>query len=143
MTHSVRATNSVDTGGLKGAQASILSRRSGLFGRFGAVSCTAALTLAVVLARVLTATLPLTIIFAFAGVLGKGIVLNKHDPGVGRGRGTICRGRLSVQTDRGAAHQTCNGGGQCERLYGIFHRNTPFFQLGHTRRVLDVDELLR
>jgi hypothetical protein len=130
----------VHTGGLKAAQASSLSRGLGLFGRFGAVGCTATLTLAVVLAGILTTALSLAVILAFAGVLGNGSVLNEHDTGAGGGRGTICLRRLSVQTDRGAAHQTCNSGGQCERLYGILHRYAPFFQLGHTRSVLDVND---
>src|ERR1700734_2702582 len=134
------ATNLLPTGGLKAAQASRLNRCLGLFGRFGAIGCAATFTLAVILAGILTTALPLTVILAFAGVLRKGIVLNEHDPGVGRGRGTICRGRLSVQTDRSAAHQTCDSGGQCERLYGILHRCTPFFSLGHTRKWLEVDD---
>ena len=45
----------------------------------------------------------------------------------------------SVQTDRGAAHQTCEAAANASDCMEFFIGITPFFQLGHTRCVLDVD----
>lgn len=77
----------------------------------------------------LAAALPLAIVLALAGVLGKvRLILGQLYAclrGLG-GRDVVRLGGLGVQTDRGAAHETCDCGGQSERLYGILHNDKPF-----------------
>ena len=60
----------------------------------------------------------LTVILALAGVLGdvRGR-LSEEDTSVnGGGWGVVGRSSLSVHADSGAAKQTCESGGQSERL---------------------------
>src|SRR5277367_3086350 len=97
--------------------------------RLGTVGGATTLALAIVLAGMLlvAAALTLTVILTLAGVLGLGRVLNQEDAGVCGLNGAAVRlGRLSVQTDRGAADQTCKRGGQSERFCCGGHRNKPF-----------------
>jgi hypothetical protein len=109
----------------------------------GAVGSATALALAVVLTGILAAALSLAVILAFTGVFGRVGLEARCGEQNARLRSRVDRGgavRLRVQTNRGAAHQTCNCGGQSERFYGILHRDTPFFRLSHTRSAMDVKD---
>ena len=97
--------------------------------RLGTVGGATALALAIVLAGMLlvAATLPLTVVLTFAGVLGQGLVVDQEDTGVrGLDGGAVRRGRLGIQTNRRATDQTCKRGGQSERFYCVGHWNEPF-----------------
>ena len=97
--------------------------------RLGTVGGATTLALAIVLAGMLlvAAALTLTVVLTLAGMLGQGLVLDKEDASVrGLNGVTVRLGRLSVQTNRGAADQTCKRGGQSERFYCGGHRNKPF-----------------
>jgi hypothetical protein len=101
----------------------------GTLRRLGTVGGATTLALAIVFAGMLlvAAALTLTVVLTLAGMLGQGFVLDEEDAGVcGLNGGAVRLGRLSVQTNRGAADQTCKRGGQSERFYCGGHRNKPF-----------------
>jgi hypothetical protein len=122
----------------EGTQASSQSRRFLLLGSVGSAT---ALALAIVLTGILAAALSLAIILALTGVFGRvGLEASSGEQNACLRSGVDRRGRLRVHTNRGAAHQTCNCGGESERFYGILHRDTPFFRLSHTRSAMDVED---
>ena len=105
------------TGGLITTQAPRQRDMLDSLRRLGTVGGATALALAIVLAGMLlvAATLPFTVVLTFAGVLGKGLVVDQEDTSVrGLDGGTVRLGRLGIQTDRGATDHTCKRGGQSE-----------------------------
>lgn len=75
----------------------------------------------------LAAALSLTVILTFAGMLRQVLGLNEHDAcGGGLDAGAIRLCRLSVQTERGAADQTCKCGGQKRAIVPSSSWNMPF-----------------
>jgi hypothetical protein len=117
------------TGGLITTQAPRQCDMLGTLRRLGTVGGATTLALAIVLAGMLlvAAALTLTVVLTLAGMLGLGRVLGEKNSCVrGLNGGAVRLGRLSVQTNRGAADQTCKRGGQSERFYCGGHRNKPF-----------------
>ena len=106
-------------------RASRQSRKLGRFRGLGAIRCATALALALVRTGVLATALTLAVILPRAGVLRRRFVLNEQDTGESSLNSLSIRlSRLSAQTDRGRADQTCKRGSQSKRLYRVLHENT-------------------